>query len=459
MQKIKVPFTHQLGYGIGVYGYGLTTQMISSYFIFYGTAVLRLPGGWIGLMVSLSVLWDGVSDPMMGYISDNTRSPLGKRHLYLLLGTILMTVGNYAMWTVDPSLGPAAKFLWLFIILMALKTFITIYATPYNALGAEMTMDYDHRSAIQGVKTVFFILSILSVTAIGMLVFFRPTLAYPLGQLNPKAYRNMAVTISALTLLTGLVTYFSTRKYLTRDQKEEKPNFKRFMTRIRFAFGEDQFRSVLLGYLFTNLAAALIGTIGLHVFTYTFAFNNVEIAVIFGLQFLMSILFQPFWVHIAKTFDKKNVVISGLKIAIFGSSLLFFMVVFKDFVSGHYTIMLVYAIIVGFGSSGLFSIPFSMVADTVDIEEHLHGVRNEGVYYGLLNFGYKISQALGIFLFGLLLDLIGFDSSLPSQTPFTLYALGFMLPLGTIGAMALAKESFKKYTLTRDHLASIQKNL
>jgi len=114
---------------------------------------------------------------------------------------------------------------------------------------------------------------------------------------------------------------------------------------------------------------------------------------------------------------------------------------------------------VGFGTSGLFSLPFSMVADTVDIEEHIHGVRNEGVYYGLLNFGYKISQALGIFCFGLLLDLIGFDSSLATQTPFTLYALGLLLPLGTITAMILSKSSFEKYTLTREYLASIQKKL
>jgi len=459
MQKSKVPFSHQLGYGIGVYGYGLTTQMISSYLIFYGTAVLRLPGGWIGLMVSLSVLWDGVSDPLMGYISDNTRSSLGKRHLYLLLGTLLMVAGNYALWTVNPSLSPTIKFLWLFVILLLHKTFITVYATPYNALGAEMTMDYDNRSAIQGVKTVFFILSILSVTAIGMLVFFKPSLDYPLGQLNPDAYRNMALTVSGLTLFTGLFTYFTTAGYRSRDDKKDRPNFSLFLTRVNFALKEPQFRSVLLGYLFTNLAAALIGTIGLHVFTYTFVFNNVEIATIFGVQFLMSILFQPFWVFISKKHDKKNVVIAGLKIAIAGSSLLFIMVLFKDFVSGHFEVMLLYAVIVGFGTSGLFSLPFSMVADTVDIEEHIHGVRNEGVYYGLLNFGYKISQALGIFCFGLLLDLIGFDSSLATQTPFTLYALGLLLPLGTITAMILSKSSFEKYTLTREYLASIQKKL
>jgi len=273
MQKSKVPFSHQLGYGIGVYGYGLTTQMISSYLIFYGTAVLRLPGGWIGLMVS-----------------HNTRSSLGKRHLYLLLGTLLMVAGNYALWTVNPSLSPTIKFLWLFVILLLHKTFITVYATPYNALGAEMTMDYDNRSAIQGVKTVFFILSILSVTAIGMLVFFKPSLDYPLGQLNPDAYRNMALTVSGLTLFTGLFTYFTTAGYRSRDDKKDRPNFSLFLTRVNFALKEPQFRSVLLGYLFTNLAAALIGTIGLHVFTYTFVFNNVEIATIFGVQFLMSIL-------------------------------------------------------------------------------------------------------------------------------------------------------------------------
>ncbi len=459
MQNHKVPVSHQLGYGIGVFGYGLTTQMISSYLVFYGTAVLYLPGGLIGFIVALSVLWDAISDPVMGYISDGTQSKWGKRHPYLLIGTITMAIGTYFLWTTDPNMSTAVKFTWIFLSVMSLKTFITIYITPYNALGAELTTDYDGRSSIQAVKTVFFLLSLLSVTAISMFIFFVPTAEYPKGQLNPVAYRNMALTISLITLITGIVTFFSTKSYRNDNAPTDKLTFNTFLRSIKIAWLGKNYRSVVIGFLFTNLASALIGTIGLHVFTFTFQMDNIQIGMIFGLQFIVSIVSQPFWINYSKRFDKKNAIIAGLYISISASIILMLLVFLRQYVHNHYQLMFIYSVVVGFGTSGLFSLPFSMIADTVDLEEHTHGKRNEGVYYGLVNFGYKISQSLAILLFGILLDLIGFDAQLSSQASRTVVILGLSLPAGSLIAFLLARVSYHFYALDRDTLKEIQRSL
>ncbi|MBN2260598.1 MAG: MFS transporter [Clostridiales bacterium] len=459
MKTRIISFNYQLGYGIGNYGYGLISQMVSSYLIFYGTVILKIPGSLIGLVVSLSILWDAISDPLMGYFSDNTKSFMGRRHIYILIGTILMAATNYFLWTVTPGISVYSKFIWIFTSVMLLKTFITIFITPYNALGAELISDYDGRSTIQAVKTVFFLASILSVTAISMFVFFRPTVQYPVGQLNPDAYKYMAITISTLILITGLITFFSTYKFRGSSTTNLNIGFKEFLRSIKIAFKSNDYRSVALGYLYTNLASALIGTIGLHVFTYTFYMNNYKIGIIFGFQFIVSMISQPFWIKLSKKLDKKDTIMLGLKISIIGSFIMLALVGFRDIVKLHYEIMLIYALVVGFGTSGLFSLPLSMLADTVDLEEFNHGMRNEGVYYGLLNFAYKISQSLAILLFGIVLDLIGFDANLSVQNNYTLVVLGILLPFGSIISFLLAKKAYTNYSLNREILLEIQNKL
>ena len=110
MNNTNISYKNQIGYGIGNYGYGLISQTISSYLVFYGTVVLFVPGKLIGLIVSISILWDAISDPLMGYISDNTKSKFGRRHIYILLGTLLMAASNYFLWTISPEVSTLSKF-------------------------------------------------------------------------------------------------------------------------------------------------------------------------------------------------------------------------------------------------------------------------------------------------------------------------------------------------------------
>ncbi|MCK5763805.1 MAG: MFS transporter, partial [Clostridiales bacterium] len=284
---------------------------------------------------------------------------------------------------------------------------------------------------------------------------------FPRGQLNPDAYKNMSIAISIIMLITGLIAYFSTKKYRDTLPKSNKStaNFSNFIESMKTALQSKNYKAVLFGYLFTNLASALSGTVGLHVFTFTFLMNNYNIGIIFGTQLMTSILAQPIWLKISKKLDKKKTTILGLNISILGCIVLLYLVSIKEVIQIHYGFMLIYAIIIGFGTSGLFFLPFSMITDTVDLQELNHGKRNEGVYFGLLNFGYKISQSLAILLFGFVLDMIGFNPLLPYNSNATLVMLGASLPIGSLIALLLAKHSYKKYTLNREILSKIQEQI
>ncbi len=461
----KIPLFDKVGYGTGNMTYGIIFQMIGTYIVFYATAVLGIPGGVIGTVVSLTVLWDAVSDPMMGYISDITRSKrYGRRHIYILIGTLSMAVFNFFLWDVDPAWPQMVKYLMVFAGLFLVRTALTIFLTPFTALGAELTSDYDERTSIQGIRMIFFILGLMGATVMGFLLFFNPTPEYPVGQLNPNAYRNMGLTVSIIALISGLVSYFTTKKYIpdlpvfTKD-KMEVSGLKNLISSFKLAMMNRQYRFIVMAYLFTNIATAIISAIGIHVFTYTFSLNNTQIGIVFGSLFGVSILSQPVWVKISEKIDKKPAAVLGILFSIAGSLVFFVLVMLREHIQGQISFLILFAVITGFGAGALFSLPFSMIADTIDFDELQTGKRMEGVYYGTLTLFYKFSQSIAIFMLGILLDIVKFDSSVDKQPESTILALGLTLSIGSIIVLSLAGISYSKYSLNKSSISKVQENI
>lgn len=464
----NIPFIYKVGYGTGNLGSGLIFQAMNTYLVFYATAVLNLSGILVGIAVSVSIIIDGISDPVMGYISDRTyMNSLGRRHLYLLIGTFFTALINYFLWIIDPALPLLVKFFWLLTTVILVKIFLTIFSTPYIALGAELSSDYNERTSIQAIRTVFFILGVLFASGVSLYLFFNPTAEYPLGQLNPAAYHNLGMASSIMMLIFGLICFFATFKFIpqlyridkedsisTKEKLVQKTNriIKDFLTAIK----NYDYRCVVLGYLFTNLTVALFTAIGLHVFTYTFNMNNNEIALIIGLQFLISIISQPAWVKISRKIDKKPSVILGIAISVLGGLYFLLTVFYRGYVAQHYLLLLPYSVLAGFGTGGLFSLPTSMVADIIDVEELKTGIRLEGIYYGCLTFAYKTSQSVAILLLGVFLDIISFDAAREVQPETTKFMLGITLAVGGIIFMLMALKFYRNYRLDRQAIDNIQ---
>ncbi len=467
----NIPFNDKLGYGAGNLGSGIIFQALNTYIVFYATAVLNIPGLLVGLAVGISIIWDGLTDPVMGYISDRTSmSFLGRRHFYLLLGAFFTALINYYLWVISPELPLNIKFLWLLAGVILVKTFLTIFSTPYVAMGAELSCDYNERTSIQAIRTVFFILGIFLASALGLYLFFGPTPEYPLGQLNPGSYRNLGLASSIIMLAFGLVTFFVTFKYIPRLYQIEKENsmsltagvgstLRGVIADLIIALKNLDYRAVVLGYLFTNLTVALFAALGLHVFTFTFNMINTEIAIVVGVQFILSILSQPFWVKISAKLDKKPAALLGLSLSFLAGLLLLAAVLFRRQIIENYLLLLPYAVLAGFGTGGLFTLPASMVADIIDVAELKNGIRLEGIYYGGLTFAYKTSQSIAILLLGVFLDLIGFDAAREFQSGLTLMLMGLLLAIGGMFFIILAFIFYKNYRLDQETISRIQKRI
>jgi len=457
MNRVKsamVPLADKIAYGSGNLATGVAMQIVGSFFVFYATAILGLPGRYVGTVMGLSIFWDAVTDPVMGHISDKTRSRrLGRRHPYLLGGALGIAVVNYLVWTIDPELGTFVKLTLATMYVLLFKTFMTVYVTPYTALGAELSTDYNERTTIQGVKAMFFVLGLAFVSVAGLFWYFRPTPAYPVGQLNPEAYSFMGLASSIVIVASALACFFPTLKYIEPIRRRSGPESTgaaaySLKASLVDAFRNKPFTMVVLGYTFSNLSSALLGNLGLIVFTYTFSLSNSDIAFIIGVQFFCSIVSQPVWGAFSRRVGKMPALVLGFGLSIVGSLYFVVLVFLRAPVQGNALAFLPFAISAGFGIGALFSLPLSMVADTVDLDESQGGARLEGLYYGTLTLAYKLAQAVVLVLIGVLIDLLGFDPSAPVQSTFTVVSLGLVLGLGAVASFGAAILAVRRYPLT-----------
>lgn len=454
----------KIAFGIGDMGNALAMQIIGSYLVFFMTVILGIPGTLSGLIIGLSIVWDAVTDPIMGYISDNTRLKwFGRRHLYIMIGSLGASLSILGIFSLPINSGLNVKTFALFLLIILYKTFITVLATPYAALGAELTSDYTDRTRLQSVRSLFFMSGVALSMVVGMFIFFQPTAVYPLGQLNPAAYRNIAIFTALGTFILPMITFFGTRKFIPHLNHSSNIKIKHglndFIQSFLSTFKNHSYRALVLTYTFINVAIAFINSLGLHVFTYTFGYSGTQIAIILGLQLIFSMVSQPYWISRVKRHDKRTAITEALRLMMIANLYFLILVMNSMSLQGQILYFIPYALIGGFGAGALFTIPSSMIADTVDVEELNSGSRKEGVYFGNLTFLYKLSQSVTILLIGLLMDVIGFKSGLLVQSLLTRQYLGYILFAGVGVAMIISSLCIKRYSLTKVQLHSIQEKL
>ena len=136
-------------YGIGGLSYSVISQTMSNFFMFFATSVLGLSGSLVGVAIAISTIWDGISDTFVGYLSDTKPlGRLGKRNGYMLIACIGMSIVNIFVWFVPGNTSIVLKFVWILVSLILLKTFNTMFSTPYMALGNELATSDNDRTKI-----------------------------------------------------------------------------------------------------------------------------------------------------------------------------------------------------------------------------------------------------------------------------------------------------------------------
>jgi len=422
----------KLYYGFGSLSYSVISQTMSNFFMFFATSVLGINGTLVGIAVAISTIWDGISDTIIGYASDNKPiGKLGKRNGYMLIATIGMSISNIFLWCIPNEIDMIFKFVWILISLLILETFNTMFSTPFMALGNELADSSHDRTKINAYSTIFYLIGIM-IPSVLLLIFFPNTEEYPIGQLNPQGYIYVAIVTSTICLIFGLLSSLLTIKK-TKENSTLIDNkisigtvFKNFIS----IFKNKRLNKLILGYVLTSIATVFLCSVGLHFFTYSFFYSSKQITFLLLSLMIGNILSQPLWVVVSKKIRKKPALVSGIMLTIIAVFGVIFIYLFRiELYQTSYFFMLSAIFICGIGSGALYSLPSSLYGDEI---MKMNNSQSDMVatYSGTMTFAGNIANSITQLLIGVLLDVIKFDSSMTTQTLAVQTGLALILFVG-----------------------------
>lgn len=442
----RLSSTKKIGYGIGNLGFSAISQALSTLLMFFGTSVAGIPGTLVGLCVAIGTVWDAVTDPIVGFISDNSSNyGMGRRERYVLIASFFIATSNMLIWCLPLNLSNGQKFSWLLIAILIYETAETFFATPYSALGYEMTTnDYDSTS-IQASKSVFGLIGMILPSVLMMLFMEKTT--------ERIGYIKIGLTCSILLLVCSVVCVLMLCRKNKKKMVQNYPIFQKKLSiwnafSVFFDFFKNKrYCAMIVGYSISTLATAFLTSIGMHVFTYSFHFSSSQISVLLLCLLFSAMFAQLFLSKIACKKGKINTLILFISITIFGIGLMAVLFLLRTFLTSttNFYICIPIILLCGFGSGALYSLPFSIFSDIIAEENATKHTNQTATFSGVMTFVFKISNALSLFLIGLILDLVHFDSSQPVQALKVQNSLGLILIIGVTSALALSIVFFSKY--------------
>jgi len=415
----RVPLGMKFGYGIGDFGANLVFLTTLFYVLYYFTDVFGISPEVAGIIVLASKLWDAVSDPMMGTLSDRTNSRWGSKRPYLLFGALPLGITVFLLFyspdfSESVTGGPDYRIWWSLFTYILFCTAITVVNVPYAALTASMTRDSHERSVITGFRMTFGIIGTLVAAGATL-----PLVGLFGGGSQVIGFRTVGAIYGTLIMLTSLVTFFAVRERVNpAAQATQKTPIGKTIT------------AVLMNRPFILLVSAtLMFMIGMNtmaaVVTYYFKYNlDAEnlVAVANLCIFIPALLSLPLFVFIGKKVSKKFAYNIGMGTVGAMLLLIFF------FGQADIYLTFVFLVIAGVGLCTNWLSPWAIIPDTVEYSEWKIGVRQEGTLYGIFYFVFKFGAAVAGFFAGQILSLTGYVANQP-QTPAALFGIRSLLTL------------------------------
>jgi Na+/melibiose symporter-like transporter len=406
----------QLGYGAIDLGIAAVESLVQLYLLKFYHDVMGLPSTWVGIAMAIAILWDAVSDPVMGGISDRTRHAQGRRRPYFLPGALLMAL-SFALIFNPPSLGSGAfSFAYLLVTFILLNTAMTILSVPHAALGCEMSFDRHERSALFGFKRLFAALgALLGLVLPALLLNY-----WNAGEGADWVARSRSVTswlLGPVIMVTAWVSYRVTkgldRPHIEGEQLRLNQVWPLFAEQ-RFALRNPLFLVLAIAFVVAAIGRTLNASIALYYYEYYLQLSErAAVGAILLPFFVCFIASVPIWVWLGRRWGKKKAAVGGV-LALGVSTA----VVYPLFTPGQLFWPVVYSL-VGGALAGAIVLLDSLVADSIDYDRLRSRREREGLYFGVWKMSTKISRALGLALAGLLLDLIGFDEEMATVAPET----------------------------------------
>jgi len=388
----KLGIGTKVGFGAGDIFGGGSMVIVGFFYLYFLTDVLLISPGLAGIVFLVSKGWDAFSDPIMGIISDRTRTRFGRRRPYFLLGAGLVFLSFTMMWYPVNFHQEMNRFVYVIAAYLFFSTAYTIVMIPYFALASELTTDYHERTSLTTVRMFFSSFSSLfcAVVPLEIVKLFSDARA---------GYIAMAITFGLVFSLPFLAVFFTTRE---RKEFQKEPEPFSFRKQFIEPFKTPTFVNFLLLYLLTMATMDIISSIMMYFMTYYMGRES-EANFVLGTLLVLQIVSLLIFSAISKRSSKK---MSYIIAAIFWLVVMLFSFLIQP--DQATSIIYVFAAMVGIGSGGMVIMIYAMMPDVPDVDELYSGKRQEGIYSGLMTFFRKLSSAFGIFLVSQIISRAGF---------------------------------------------------
>jgi glycoside/pentoside/hexuronide:cation symporter, GPH family len=431
----KVSVFRMFGYALGEGAASITMNGISAFAMIYYTQVLNLSAVYAGVALSVTTLWDAVTDPVMGHITDNTRSRFGRRHPYLFWGGLALAGSYCLLWVMPGNFSSATAVFWCILIAnLFVRTAFTVFSVPYTALGFEICPDYIDRSRLQGIR--YFINQVTNILfgAMAWSMFFGDRIAEDGsridGTLIGSNYQTMGCILSVVAFIMILLSIFSTRG-CARDNRTAhvEGNSLNAFYRDLAAIFKDRLAWYVFGFFgVAQMAMLLTGQVQMFAYIHYMHFSSTEKTYVHAAGMLAFAIGSIFLSRLVKRFDKKAAGYIGMLVSSFGG-LLLFVLFMGNIITPQQTVLIagrnfpLAVVLFGLlqslwwgGCGVLVPLATSMIADISAINQRRTGVIKDGSYAAIFTFIIKAIVSIGLLITGWMVSGAGIVPGVEAQT-------------------------------------------
>ena len=406
-------------YGMGGVTAGMVSVGLGMFVLVYYSRVLGLSAGLVGTALAIALIFDAISDPLVGYASDKFRSRWGRRHPFMYFACLPISVLVYFLWNPPlESLNEQSLFIYLICVTVTLRLLLTCFEVPSIALNPELTDDYDERTHLANYRVCA---SWIAMTVLSFLLYgywLSDTAEHPDGLLNIAGYQQMGL-VSAIAVLVAMLA-------CAIGLHSKIPDFKRPVQKhtwtvggtlrgLKSAYSEPALTPLLLAGILIAVGFAIQGSLQAYFYSYFWELSTASISglmLAWGLGVLFGFFTTSF---LSRGRDKRSVALWMLGALAFEEICFPGLRVIGLFPSAesalYYPLIFVISIFQMTVYLVLMAMLASMMADVAEKRELASGNREEGTLYSAQMLISKISGSLGIWISGLILEFVDFPTA------------------------------------------------
>jgi len=439
-------------YGSGDLGFSLTNTILNVYFALFLTDVVGVAPAVAAVAIFIGSTWDYLNDPIIGYISDRTRSRWGRRRPFLLFGALPFAAAFILLWWRPPFESVPALAVYYSLAFAFYDTAATFVYMPYFALTPEMSDDYDERTSLTSIRMFFSIL--------GSLIAFTLPLAVVDGFRAEHAGRVllMGVIFGLLSALPLFLVFLGARE---RPEFMNKVHTAGWRASIKATSRNRPFVFGLVMFLFNGVTMSIIQVVLLYYVKYV-VLRESQSDLIMATIFVVAMIALPLWEWISRRLNKRWAYISGI------AFLAVVLLVLSALTPQTGMVFIIFlCVLAGIGVSAMHVMPWAIIPDAIEYGEWQTGQRQEGMFYSLITLAQKVASSIAVPLALLVMQATGYVPNSATQPASAILGIrivagpipAFMICMGILFTLLfpLGRENFRE--ITRDLEARRAANL